>query len=85
MRCSLNELYYRALSYKIYKYTKVSETKQGRECGYNFCKYVEDNKHMFENKVLVNRIHKCEMYERMRNKQIETYNNYMEKYKMILI
>ena len=43
-----------------------------------------------KNKVLMNRIHECrivdiltdaqyvDMYERMRNKQIEAYNKYME-------
>jgi len=45
----------------------------------------------------MNRIHKCrivdistetqyvEMYERMRNKQIETYNKYMEKKIMLIL
>ena len=55
-----------------------------------FCKCVEENKHIFKNKVLMSRIHKCRlvdiltetqyiaMYERMRNKQIEAYNKYMD-------
>ena len=58
-------------------------------------KCVEEDKHIFKNTVLMNRIHKCrtvdiltetqyiEMYERMRNKQIEACNTYME-IKMIL-
>ena len=56
----------------------------------NFCKCVEDNKHICKNKVLMNRFRKCrivdiltetqymEMYERMRHKQIETYDKYVE-------
>ena len=56
----------------------------------NFCKRAEDKKHIFKNKVLLNGIHKCriadiltetqyiEIYERMRNKQIETFNEYGE-------
>ena len=56
-----------------------------------FCKCVEDDKHIFENTMLMNRIHKCrivdnstetkfiDMYERMRNNQIETYSKYIEK------
>ena len=71
----------------------MSETTEDRKCCCNFCKCVEDNKHIFKHKVLMNRIHKCrivdsltetqyiEMYERMRNKQIEAYNKYMEKIK----
>ena len=55
-----------------------------------FCKCVEASKHIFKTKVLMNRIHKCrivdiltetqyiEMYERMNNKQIETYNRNLE-------
>ena len=55
-----------------------------------FCRCVKDNKQIFKNKVWMNRSHKCRivailpetqyiaMYERMRNKQIETYNKYME-------
>ena len=68
----------------------MSETTEDRKCGCNFCKCVEDNKHIFKSKVLMNRIHKCkivdilteaqyiEMYERMKFKQNETYNRYME-------
>ena len=59
----------------------------------NFCKCVEDNKHLFKDKVLINRTHKCkirdiltetqyiEMYERIKNTQIEAYNKCMEKHK----
>ena len=64
----------------------MSETTEDSAYCCNFCKCVEDNKHIFKNKVLMNRIHKCrivdiltetqyiEMYERMRNQPIETYN-----------
>ena len=74
----MNELYY-----KHY----MSETTENNTYCCSCCKCVEDNKHIFKNKVLMNRIHKCrivniltetqyiEMYERMRNKQIETYKN----------
>ena len=49
-----------------------------------------ENRHRFDNKVLMNRIHKSkiadiltetqyiDMYGRMKNKQIEAYNKYME-------
>ena len=69
----------------------ISETTEGSTNCCNYCKCVEENKHIFKNMVLVNRIHKCrivdiltetqyiDMYERMRNKQIETYSKYMEK------
>ena len=66
----------------------MSETTEDSTYCCSFCKCVEDNQHIFENKVLMNRIHKCrsvdiltetlyiENYERMRSKQIETYNKY---------
>ena len=65
----------------------MSETTEDRKCNC-ICKCVEDNKHTFKNKVLMNRIHKCkivdilteaqyiEMYERMKLKHNETYNRY---------
>ena len=68
----------------------MSETTEGRERCRIFCTCVEDNKHIFKDKVLMNRIHKCrivdiltesqknEIYERIRIKQSETYNKYME-------
>ena len=67
----------------------MSETPEGRAYCFIFCKCVEDNNHIIKNKLLVNRIHKCrivdiltetqyiEMYERMKNNQIPTYNEYM--------
>ena len=70
----------------------MSETTESKS-NCNFCKCVEDDKHIFKNKVLMKRIHKCkivdiltgtqyiEIYERMRNKQNETYNKYMDKIK----
>jgi len=73
---------------KIYRYKYVWTHRRQHILLY-FCKCVEDNKHIFKNKVLMRRIHKCrivdiltetqyiEMYERMRNKQIEAYNKYM--------
>ena len=69
----------------------MSETIEDRKCSCIFCKCVEDSKHKFKNKVLMNRMHKCrivdsltetqyiELYERMINKQTETYNKYMGK------
>ena len=69
----------------------MSETTEGHAYCYNFCKCVEDNKHILKDKVLMNRIHKCrivdiltetqhiDMYERERNKRIEAFNKYMEK------
>ena len=66
------------------------ETTAGSTYCCNFCKCVEEEKHIFKNKALMNRIQKCgivdlltetqciEMYERMRNKQIEAYSKYME-------
>ena len=68
----------------------MSETTQDRKCCCNLCKCVKDNKHIFSNKVLMNSMHKCssvdtltethciEMYARIRNEQIDTYNRYME-------
>ena len=62
---------------------------QDCKCCCKFCKCVEDNKHIFKNKVLISRIHKCkivdiltgaqyiEMYERMKNR-MKKYNKYME-------
>jgi len=73
------------------RYINMSEAAEDRTYCCNFCKCVEDNKHIFENKVLMNRIHKCrivdistetqytEMHERMRNKQIETSSKCKEK------
>ena len=58
----------------------MSETTESKKYCCNFCKCVEDNKHIFTNKVLMNRIHKCKivdilteaqyivMYERMKKK-----------------
>ena len=69
----------------------MSETTEGSTYCCNFCKHVEENKHIFKHEVLMNRIHKCrivdiltetryiDIYERMRNEQIEAYNEYMEK------
>ena len=80
MRLSLNELY-------------CPKPQKTANVVVFCCKCVEDNTHIFKNKVLVNRIHKCrivdtltktqyiEMYERMKNKQIETYDKYMGKIK----
>ena len=70
----------------------MSESTYSKMCCCNFCKCVEDNKHIFENKVLINRIHKCkfvdifmqaqcvDMYERIKLKQNRIYNKYMEKH-----
>ena len=67
----------------------MSETTEDRKCSCIFCKCVEDNKHIFKNKVLMNRIHKCkivdilteaqyiEMCERMKTHS-ETYDKYIE-------
>ena len=64
----------------------MSETTEDSTYCCIFCKCVKDNKHIFKNKVLMNRIHKCrivdiltetqyiDMYERRRNKQIEIIN-----------
>jgi len=71
----------------------MSESTESKKYCCNFCKCVEDNKHIFKNKVLINRIHKCklvdilleaqyiEVYERIKLKQNHTYNKYMEKHK----
>ena len=56
----------------------------------NFCKCVEGNKHIFKNTVLRNRIRKCRIVDILTetqridmygNKQIDAYNNHMEKHK----
>ena len=69
----------------------------GCECRCSFCECGEDDKHIPKNKVLMSRIHKCrivdiltetqyiDMYERIRNTQIETYNKYGKTKRMILI
>ena len=69
----------------------MSETTEDSTYCCIFCKCVEGRKHIFKNKVLMTRIHKCrivdiltetqyiELYERMRNKQIEAYNKYVEQ------
>ena len=61
-----------------------------------FCKCVEEDKRIFKNKVLMNRIHTCrivdiltearyiDMYERMNNKQLEAYTLHLEKVKVLL-
>ena len=71
----------------------MSESTESKMYCCNFCKCVEDNKHISKNKVLIQRIHKCkfvyilmeaqyiEMYERIGLKQNQTYNRYMEKHK----
>jgi len=71
----------------------MSKTTEGNTYCCMFCICVEDNKHIFKKKVLINRIHKCkivdiltetqyiEMYERIKINQIEAYNKYMEKHK----
>ena len=78
-------------SYIRYKNIDVSETTEGRAFWCNFWKRVKDNEHICKSKVLMNRIHKCrivdistetqyiEMYGRMRNKQIEEYNENTKK------
>ena len=77
----------------MYKYRYVQNHRRQYMLLYLFCKCVEDNKHRFKNKVLTNRIRKCkivdiltetqyiDMYERIKNKQIDAYYNYMEKQK----
>ena len=62
----------------------MSKTTEGNKYCCIFCKCVEDIRHRFKNKVLINRIHKCkfvDMYGRSKIKQIEAYNKYMEKHR----
>ena len=80
----------------IYINIDMFETTEGNTYCCNFCKCVEENKHTFKNKVLMNRSHKCrivdiltetlyiEVYERMRNNHIEKHMINIWKMKMIL-
>ena len=68
----------------------MSETTEASTYCCKFCEYIDEHRDVFKDKVLINRIHKCkildiltetqyiEMYERMRNKQIEAYNKCVE-------
>ena len=72
---------------KIYKYEYVRNHRSPRILLY-FLHMCRGKQTWIRNKVLMNRIHKCrsvdiltetlyiENYERMRSKQIETYNKY---------
>ena len=74
----------------------MSETTEDSTYCCEFCEYINEHSDVLKNKVLINRIHKCkvldiftetqyiEMYEIMKNNQIEAYDKYMEKIKMIL-
>ena len=75
----------------------MSESTESKMYCCNFCKCVEDNKHIFKNNALINRIHKCkfvdilmeaqyiEMSEIIKLRQTQTYNKYIWKsIKMIL-
>ena len=91
MNCIVTNNHIRYLS------INMSETTKGRAYCCILCECVEGNKHRFENKVLMNRIHKCrivdiltetqniDMYERMRNQQIEANTNNMGNIDMVLI
>ena len=71
----------------------MSETREERKCCCNVCECVEDNKHIFENKVLMNRIHKCkivyisteaqyiEMYDRMKKNRMKHITSIWTKIK----
>ena len=52
----------------------MSETTEGSTYCCNFCKCVEDNKRIFKNKVLMNRIHKSRLVD------ILTETQYIEMY-----
>ena len=41
----------------------MSESTESKKYRFNFCRCVEDNKHVFKNTVLINRIHKCKFVD----------------------
>jgi len=53
------------------RYIKIdmSKTTQDKTCCRTFCKCVDDNRHMFKNKVLIDRIHKCKIVDNLTETQ----------------
>ena len=48
MSLNENDLYFKALLHKIYKYKYMSETTEYCKCRCNSCECVEDDKHIFK-------------------------------------